>query len=64
MDKQFTEEEKKKIMLERMKSWGLEENSLESEIESILEINLPETHHSVIAKLELEILQAIQNYYE
>jgi hypothetical protein len=64
MEKQFTEEEKKKIMLERMKNWELEEESLESDIQSILEFNLPETHQSVIEKLELEILQAIQNYYE
>ena len=64
MDKQFTEEEKKKIMLERMKNWEVEEESIESDIQSILEMNLPDTHHSVIEKLESEILQTIQNYYE
>ena len=60
----FTEEEKKKIMLERMINWKLEEGNISEDIKNILEVNLPDTHHSVIEKLQNEIISIIDSYYE
>jgi hypothetical protein len=60
----FTEEEKNKIMLERMKSWELEEGNISEDIKNILEVNLPDTHNSVIEKLQNEIISTIDSYYE
>ena len=61
---EFTEEEKKAILQERLKNWELDESTIQDDVNTTIQMMLEETvDKHTIEKLQVAIMEIINNKY-